>query len=66
MPEAPRPTGPISITAAGTRPLEICRQISLTPPAPGHPVPVPGSLRETIGAGLARLPLVGRDVLLLA
>ena len=46
--------------------LEIGRKISLTPPAPGRPLPVPGSLRETIGAGLARLPLVGRDVLLLA
>ena len=46
--------------------LEIGRQLSLTPPAPGHPLPVPGSLRETVGAGLARLPPVGRDVLLLA
>jgi tetratricopeptide (TPR) repeat protein len=45
--------------------LEIGRELSLTPPAPGRSLPVPGSLREIVGAGLARLPPASRDVLLL-
>jgi DNA-binding CsgD family transcriptional regulator len=45
--------------------LEIGRELSLAPPAPGCPLRVPGSLRETVGAGLGRLPPAGRDVLLL-
>jgi len=45
--------------------LEIGRELSLAPPAAGRALPVPGSLRETVGAGLARLPPAGRDVLLL-
>src|SRR5690349_16890366 len=45
--------------------LEIGRELSLTPPAAGRALPVPGSLRETVGAGLARLPPACRDVLLL-
>ena len=45
--------------------LEIGRELSLTPPAPGRSLPVPGSLREVVGAGLARLPPPSREVLLL-
>ena len=45
--------------------LEIGRELSLTPPAPGRSLPVPGSLREVVGAGLARLPPASREVLLL-
>lgn len=45
--------------------LEIGRELLLAPPAAGRALPVPGSLRETVGAGLARLPPAGRDVLLL-
>jgi len=45
--------------------LEIGREISLAPPAPDRSLPVPGSLREMVGAGLARLPPASRDVLLL-
>ena len=46
--------------------LEIGRTLSLAPPRPGWPLPVPGGLRETVGAGLARLPPAARDALLLA
>ena len=45
--------------------LEVGRELSLTPPAPGRPLPVPGSLRETVGAHLARIPSATCDVLLL-
>jgi DNA-binding CsgD family transcriptional regulator len=45
--------------------LEIGRELSLTLPAPGRSLPVPGSLREIVGAGLARLPPASREVLLL-
>ena len=45
--------------------LEIGRELSLAPPTRSRPLPLPGSLRETVGAGLARLPPAGRDVLLL-
>ena len=44
--------------------LEIGRKLSLTLPAPGRSLPVPGSLREIVGAGLARLPPASREVLL--
>ena len=45
--------------------LEVGRELSLVSPAPGHPLPVPGSLRELVGAHLARLPPASGDVLLL-
>jgi DNA-binding CsgD family transcriptional regulator len=45
--------------------LEIGRKVSLTPLAAGHALPVPGSLRETVGAAMARLAPASRDVLLL-
>lgn len=45
--------------------LEVGRELSHTPPEPGRPLPVPGSLRETVGARLARLPSASCDVLLL-
>jgi len=45
--------------------LEIGRELVLTPPAPGCSLPVPGSLREIVGAGLARLPPASREILLL-
>lgn len=45
--------------------LEIGRQLSLAPPAPGRSLPVPGSLRGIAGAGLARLTPACREVLLL-
>jgi DNA-binding CsgD family transcriptional regulator len=45
--------------------LEVGRELSLTPPVPGRPLPVPGSLREIVGARLARLPSSSGDVLLL-
>jgi DNA-binding CsgD family transcriptional regulator len=45
--------------------LEVGRELLLTPPAPGRSLPVPGSLREIVGARLAQLPSAGGDVLLL-
>jgi DNA-binding CsgD family transcriptional regulator len=45
--------------------LEVGRELSLTPPAPGRSLPVPGSLREIVGAHLARLPSASHDVLVL-
>jgi DNA-binding CsgD family transcriptional regulator len=45
--------------------LEIGRELSLAPPEPGRPITIPGSLREIVGAGLARLPPNSCDVLLL-
>jgi DNA-binding CsgD family transcriptional regulator len=46
--------------------LEIGRELALAPPAPGRPLPIPGSLREVVGGRLARLPSASREVLLLA
>jgi predicted ATPase len=45
--------------------LEIARELTLAPPAPGRSLPVPSSLREVVGARLARLPPASREVLLL-
>lgn len=45
--------------------LEVGRELLLKPPVPGRPLPVPGSLREIVGAHLARLPSASGDVLLL-
>jgi DNA-binding CsgD family transcriptional regulator len=45
--------------------LEVGRELLLTPRQPGRPLPVPGSLDEIVGAHIARLPAVTRDVLLL-
>lgn len=46
--------------------LEIGRELASTPPAPGRPLPVPGTLKEIVSGRLARLPAAGHDVLLLA
>lgn len=46
--------------------LEIGRELALAPPARARSLPVPGSLREIVGARLARLPPTTREVLLLA
>jgi DNA-binding CsgD family transcriptional regulator len=45
--------------------LEVGRELSLVSLAPGHPLPVPRSLREIVGTHLARLPSTCGDVLLL-
>jgi DNA-binding CsgD family transcriptional regulator len=46
--------------------LEIGRELASTPPAPGRPLRVPGTLREVVGGRLERLPEAVHEVLLLA
>jgi DNA-binding CsgD family transcriptional regulator len=46
--------------------LEIGRELALAPPAPGRPLPIPGSLRQVVSERLGRLAPASREVLLLA
>lgn len=46
--------------------LEIGRELAHSPPGPGRPLRVPGTLREVVGGRLERLPPAGLEVLLLA
>ena len=46
--------------------LEIGREFASSPPVPGRPLRVPGTLLEVVGGRLERLPTAGHDVLLLA
>jgi DNA-binding CsgD family transcriptional regulator len=46
--------------------LEIARELSLWPPAPGQPLPIPGELREVVGKRLAGLSSASRETVLLA